>query len=139
MADKVIPDLNLASDNQIKHDVFFVMDTGAETLKVSYAQLFDAFNGGGGDRRTVSNATTISNDDTIIEYNTTSGAISQTLPANNTIRVGKVLILKNIGIAGNDLTLTGSIDNQSSIVLAGNADFNDTIKLLNTGSKYEII
>lgn len=143
MANKTIPDLNQIDQGDVDSQCVLPIDTGAETKKITFSQLFDAIHGGGNSGRTVTGSTTITDDDTIIRYNTAGGAIGQTLPAVATLRAGKVLILKNVGIAGNNLTLTpnGSekIDNLSSLVLVGSTDVSDQVKIRNNGSGWDII
>lgn len=139
MAQKTISQLNAIPDANINKDCFIPIDNGTQTYKVSFSQLFDAIQGGATQSRDVTGSTTITNDDTMIGYNTASGVIGQTLPLPANMRIGKVLILKNLGVVGNDLTITGTIDGQSSIILAGNADINETVRLKNTGTKWQII
>jgi len=143
MANKTIPDLNQIAQGDVDSQCLVVIDDGAQTFKMTLAQLFDAIQGGSNSARTVTGSTTITDDDTVIRYNTAGGAIGQTLPAVATLRAGKVLILKNVGIAGNNLTITpnGSekIDNLSSLVLAGDTDISDQVKIRNNGSGWDII
>lgn len=144
MANKKISELNQVPTAEILAAGLFAFHRdGVQTYKMTFSQLFDAIQGGGAAARTVTGSTTLTDDDTVILFNTTSGIIGQALPAAATLRTGKVLILKNIGVAGNNLTITpdGSekIDNLASVVLAGDSDVSDQVKLRNTGTGWQII
>lgn len=94
-----------------------------------------------GNVSTVSSNTTVAVTDDLIRSNSTSGALTHTLPACSTTPIGKRVTFKDVGTGGNATSLKGN----GTDLIDGNNTFKFTLKqygsitVENNGSSWDVI